>query len=140
MGLARSHRLTPHVGHNLNRSESVPDDVRPAFEQMVAFTTHRGLVSARALHKITESLADSGIPSLPMKGPALSAWLYGDWGRRVFVDLDVLVDREDVGRPWRSWSRSASVRSTPGTSSPPRRRPSPTGSSMCTTLLAGTRS
>ncbi|MCP3910677.1 MAG: nucleotidyltransferase family protein [Actinomycetia bacterium] len=86
------------MGRNLNRSESVPDDVRPAFEQMVAFTTHRGLVSAGALHKITESLADSGIPSLAMKGPALSAWLYGDWGRRVFVDLDLLVDREDVSR------------------------------------------
>ncbi|MCP3938601.1 MAG: nucleotidyltransferase family protein [Actinomycetia bacterium] len=98
VGLARSHRLTPNVGRNLYRSQSVPDDVRPAFERMVAFTTQRGLVSAGALRRIIASLGDSGIPSLPMKGPALSAWLYADWTRRVFADLDVLVDKEDIGR------------------------------------------
>ncbi len=98
VGLARSHRLTPNVGRNLYRSESVPHGVRSAFERMVAFTTQRGLVSAGALHRITVALDDSGIPSLPMKGPALSAWLYADWTRRVFVDLDVLVDRENIDR------------------------------------------
>ena len=97
-GLARSHRLTPHVGRNLYRSEAVADEVRPAFERMVEFTTQRGLVSAGAMRKIIIALAEAGIPSLPMKGPALASWLYADVTKRVFVDLDVLVDRADIGR------------------------------------------
>ncbi len=39
-----------------------------------------------------------GIPSIPFKGPALATSVYGSSALRVFGDLDILVQKEDVQR------------------------------------------
>ena len=38
------------------------------------------------------------IPAIPYKGPALAATVYGNVGLRVFGDLDILIQKEDVPR------------------------------------------
>jgi hypothetical protein len=50
------------------------------------------LVAAR----LTVALADAGIESLGLKGPALGELLYGDAGYRLGSDIDVLVSAEDL--------------------------------------------
>lgn len=50
------------------------------------------------LFRLLERLAAAGIGTLVVKGPVLSVQAYGDPGLRQYVDLDLLVRHEDVGR------------------------------------------
>ena len=44
---------------------------------------------------LLKRLEAQGIPAIPFKGPALAAFLYGDPALRQFVDIDILLHRED---------------------------------------------
>ena len=46
--------------------------------------------------QIQDSLTESGVSSTPLKGPTLSERLYGDPGRRISTDLDLLVRPSDL--------------------------------------------
>ena len=48
--------------------------------------------------QVIEALESGGIPSLPLKGPALGRALYGAPGRRPTGDIDLLVRAEDLDR------------------------------------------
>ena len=46
--------------------------------------------------QLLDALATAGIPSMPLKGPALGRALYGEPGRRPSADIDLLVRAEDL--------------------------------------------
>lgn len=51
----------------------------------------RRLALDRQAVEITQLLLDRGIPSLLLKGPAVSAWLGSEVGERTYADVDLLV-------------------------------------------------
>ena len=50
------------------------------------------------LSTLLRNFKAAGIPAIPYKGPALAATAYGNVGLRVFGDLDILIQKEDVPR------------------------------------------
>jgi hypothetical protein len=50
------------------------------------------------LSALVRDFQAADIPTIPYKGPALAAAVYGDVGLRVFGDLDILIQEKDVGR------------------------------------------
>ena len=50
------------------------------------------------LLKIITLLRDQDIPVIAYKGPALAQTAYGDIGLRHFVDLDIMIHKQDVYR------------------------------------------
>jgi hypothetical protein len=69
----------------------VPGDVLDRLRAKCQAIRFQNLVFARVLHTALQLFQDAGIPATPYKGPALSAFLYGDTGLREFTDIDVLV-------------------------------------------------
>lgn len=50
------------------------------------------------LCRLIKLFADSGIEAIPYKGPILSLFAYNDLALRRFVDLDIIVRKQDVAR------------------------------------------
>lgn len=56
----------------------------------------RHLLGSASLRAVLASLAQAGVPALPLKGPVLAEALYDPPEERPFTDLDLLVRRADV--------------------------------------------
>jgi hypothetical protein len=100
LGLARKHRLRPllywHLG--VENAEAVPKHVG---EQLRAYFHHnslRNLQLTRELLGILRVFETRGIPVIPYKGPTLAAFAYGNFALREFIDLDILVHKQDIPR------------------------------------------
>lgn len=95
---ARRHSLLPLAYRRLNETaiEVIPADqlqkLRLAYEQNAA----RNLILTNELVQTTQALDENGIQSIAYKGPALAVLAYGDTALRRFVDLDLMVRRENV--------------------------------------------
>ena len=96
--IARRHSLLPLAYRRLNETAGafIPDNelqkLKLAYEQNVA----RNLVLTNELIQMTQALDQNGIQSIAYKGPALAVAAYGDTALRRFVDLDLMVRRENV--------------------------------------------
>lgn len=92
-GLLQAHKLLTTLGPRILELADSPD---PAFADLLARRLEAGrqhstfgqLVGSR----VTALLEEEGIAVAPLKGPKLSEALYGDPGRRLSNDLDLLVD------------------------------------------------
>jgi Uncharacterised nucleotidyltransferase len=67
---------------------------RVATTERVAFT--RAVMTARLSDRFVSALAESGVPSVTLRGPALGAAFWGDAALRPSVDIDILVSPADV--------------------------------------------
>ncbi len=56
----------------------------------------RNMLMTAELFRIMKLLQENGIEALAFKGPALAQMAYGDITLRQYVDLDVLVKKEDI--------------------------------------------
>jgi hypothetical protein len=65
-------------------------------EQALEAGRHHGLFLTLVSQRVTSALADAGIRSQPLKGPQLSEAIYGDPGRRLSNDVDLLVPPEQL--------------------------------------------
>ncbi len=94
----RLRRLLPALGPRiLELAEGrESDDFAAAVEQAITVGRRHGaflqLVSQRAM----AALADAGIRSAALKGPLLGEAIYGDPGRRLSSDIDLLVATEQL--------------------------------------------
>ena len=95
--LVRSHRVVPHVASALADVAGVPDGLRARLLRAERSNAHRQLAMTAALGDVLRALGDAGVPSLPLKGPTLARWLFGDVARRSGIDLDVLVAPPELG-------------------------------------------
>lgn len=95
--LARSHRLVPHVAPALAGEAAVPEAIRRRLLAASRRHAYRQLRMAGALGQALGALGEAGVPSLPLKGPTLASWLFGDPARRTSADLDVLIAPGSVG-------------------------------------------
>jgi hypothetical protein len=96
--MLRFRRLLATLGPRI--LELAPAQAGAGFDAAVADALEAGrrqgaflqLVGTRAIG----ALADAGIRSAPLKGPALSEAIYGDPGRRLSGDIDLLVAPEQL--------------------------------------------
>ncbi len=91
--LAERHRLVPHLYLALKNSvpDLVPQEAWEKTRQRFQANAARNLQFMTELVRVTRSLEQAGIPSMPFKGPALALQLYGGLECRQFHDLDLVV-------------------------------------------------
>ena len=96
--LARRHSLVPLAYVQLDRSASdlVPPDVLRRLKREYRENAARNIVLTAELSRLINLFAASGIEAIPYKGPLLALFAYGDLTLRRFVDLDIMVRKDDV--------------------------------------------
>lgn len=81
----------------------IPRDRRPTEAEKALLDSRLGqacqaIKVASAARRLSGILSEAGLPHLFVKGPALSAQIYGDWSIRWSSDLDLLIDPSDIDR------------------------------------------
>jgi len=96
--LARRHSLPPLAYVQLDRyaSDLVPPDVLRELKRDYRENAARNIVLTSELCHLIKLFAASGIEAIPYKGPVLALFAYGDLALRRFVDLDIMVRKDDV--------------------------------------------
>lgn len=96
---AARHGLEPQLHRHLAEHEAlVPSETLRHFSETARQAAFRNMRQLHELLRIVEALEEQNVPVIPFKGPVLAALAYGDVAVRPFVDLDLLVAREDVLR------------------------------------------
>ena len=98
--LAHRHALLPllHRGLEASASENMSRDVRARLREKFRENATRNTLLAGELARLARLFESEGVPLLAYKGPALALQAYGDLSLRRFIDLDILVRRQDVAR------------------------------------------
>jgi hypothetical protein len=99
-GQAEWHQLIPLVHHHLGSlgAGAVPGPVRLRWQALAQAVRLRNLRLTADLLSLAELFRREGVAFAALKGPVLATTLYGDLGRRTFVDLDILVSPRDFAR------------------------------------------
>jgi len=94
----RWRKLLPTLGPRiLELAEGrASDDFATAVEQTMATGRRQGAFLQLVSGRVMAALADAGIRSAALKGPFLSEAIYGDPGRRLSNDIDLLVATEQL--------------------------------------------
>jgi hypothetical protein len=98
--LARRHGVIPLLYSCLNK---IAADVVPAveFQRLQKYfqeNSARNVLLTAELCGLIERLSRNGIEAIPYKGPMLALFAYNDLFLRRFVDLDIMVRKEDVAK------------------------------------------
>ncbi|MBB6635829.1 nucleotidyltransferase domain-containing protein [Cohnella thailandensis] len=91
----RHHRVYPQL-YACAAGELIPSDVRQAIERDCRLNALKMLRLSGEMERVCRSLADQGVRSLVLKGPALAQRLYGDVSLRTSKDLDILIPIEEL--------------------------------------------
>lgn len=94
--LARRHAVVPLVYRQL-KDLVLPEHLQ-TFKRNYQENSARNVVLTAELCRIIKLFAESGIEAIPYKGPILSLIAYDDLALRRFVDLDIIVKKQDVQR------------------------------------------
>ena len=97
---ARGHGMAPLLFWHLNatRPEAVPTAVLDLLRSDFYANNLRNLLLTGELLRLLNVFEGRGIPAIPYKGPVLAAVAYGNLALRQFIDLDILVHKQDVSR------------------------------------------
>ena len=95
---ADRHGVLPLVYRTLRTRfpEAVPERVFHQLRLNYAANLAHNIMLTRELHRIVGLLETNGVRSIPIKGPSLAVYAYGDLALRSFSDLDLLVRARDV--------------------------------------------
>ena len=85
--------VAPHVDR-----PGVPEEIRDRAARRYAISRAFQESAGRSLERIAGMFHESGIRSCALKGPALSARLYGDPAIRQGMDIDLLIEPGDFAR------------------------------------------
>ena len=96
LNMAAAHRVTPLLYWRLGavRPETIPDSLAERFRE----NTRKSVQLTAELLQLMDLFAHEGIQVLAFKGPTLAVTAYGNLALRQFLDLDLLVHREDALR------------------------------------------
>ncbi|HEX6729321.1 MAG TPA: nucleotidyltransferase family protein, partial [Pyrinomonadaceae bacterium] len=96
--LARRHSVVPLVYTQLREhaSDLVPSKHLIRFKENYQENVARNLVLTAELVRVLTSLSGAGVEAVPFKGPVLALFAYDHLALRRFVDLDIIVRKEDV--------------------------------------------
>ena len=95
---AERHKVSSflYLGISKLSSESIPASVLHRLRDQFLANSKQNLLLSSKLIKLLDLLQSHSIQAMPLKGPLLSAWLYGDVALRQISDLDLLIHRRDV--------------------------------------------
>jgi hypothetical protein len=97
LAMADRHGLIPLLHKHLaSLGPAVPAELLARLRELDQENTSTSLLLTGELIKLLDFLAARGIQAIPFKGPVLALLAYGDLALRQFVDLDILVKRQDV--------------------------------------------
>jgi hypothetical protein len=96
--IARRHSVVPLIFGQLQQhaSDIVPADTIRHLKLHYLENSARNTVLTSELCRLLKRLEESGIDAIPYKGPVLALVAYDNLALRRFVDLDIMVRREDV--------------------------------------------
>jgi hypothetical protein len=96
--LGRRHSLFPLLYRHLAAvvPQAVPSETLDRLKELYQGNAARNLFLLGELANVLRALSDDGIRAIPYKGPLLAMIAYGDLSLRRFVDLDVIVRKDDV--------------------------------------------
>ncbi|MEO7520662.1 MAG: nucleotidyltransferase family protein [Gemmatimonas sp.] len=94
--LAEAHGVLPLVAKQLHAVASAPEHVQRDLARAASQVAARNLQLTGELISIARTFGSAGIDMLPVKGPVLAQYVYGDVGLRVFGDLDIVVRERDL--------------------------------------------
>jgi hypothetical protein len=98
--LARGHGLVPLLHKNLEAlcPNQIPAPYREQLSAEASKTAARNLLLTRELLELLELFETNGVGVIPYKGPAVAVQVYRDLRLRGFLDLDILIRRDDLDR------------------------------------------
>jgi hypothetical protein len=96
--LARRHAVLPLLYASLNKTAAdvVPETALQRLQKYFQENSARNVLLTAELCSLIERLSRDGIEAIPYKGPVLALFAYDDLSLRRFVDLDIMVRKEDV--------------------------------------------
>ncbi|PWT94051.1 MAG: hypothetical protein C5B55_03385 [Blastocatellia bacterium] len=96
--LARRHAILPLIYRQLQKhaSDLVPTDQLQRLRKHYQENGARNQILTSELLRLIQIFSHADIEAIPYKGPLLAQYAYGDLTLRRFVDLDVMVRRDDV--------------------------------------------
>ena len=96
--LGEYHGVRPQLVERLYRMswEVVPEATRNTFENFRRVHGARALLVTRELCRLSEVFAKAGLRFATFKGPTLAALLHGDVSRREYVDVDIIVPKQQI--------------------------------------------
>ena len=96
--LARRHAVIPLLYLQLSRegADLIPPSFRAQLKLEYQANSARNTILTAELCSLIELFNEHDIETIPYKGPALALYAYGDLALRRFVDLDVIVRKQDV--------------------------------------------
>lgn len=91
-------RLLPALGPRILElaGDRASDDFAAAVEQALEEGRRRGVFLQLTTLRVMSLLANAGIRCAPLKGPLMGEAIYGDPGRRLSSDIDLLVAPEEL--------------------------------------------
>jgi hypothetical protein len=100
LALGRRHSVFPLLYRQLSAAapQAVPAEALHRLKALYQGNAARNMFLMGELERVLHSLAADGVTAIPYKGPLLAIAGYGDLSLRRFVDLDVIVRRDDVER------------------------------------------
>jgi hypothetical protein len=97
---AQFHCITPLVSSNLDAAAAdiVPHEPLEVLHRRFRANAARNLFLTQELLSLIREFGAHGISVIPFKGPLLAMTAYGNVAMREFLDLDVLVPKEELNR------------------------------------------
>jgi hypothetical protein len=98
--MALRHGIMPLLYYNLkaNCTDAVPEDAMNRLRDHFHSNAKYNFFLTSELLKTLNLFESRGISVIPFKGPVLAMYAYGDIALRQFVDLDILVRKEEFSR------------------------------------------
>ncbi len=95
---ARRHSVVSLLYSSLqeNASDQVPVDQLQRLQKYFQENAARNVLLGAELCRLVGMLADARIEAIPYKGPVLALFAYDNLAQRRFVDLDIMVRKEDA--------------------------------------------
>ncbi len=96
--LAKKHKVGPLFCHRLNELgiDTIPTELHTEFRQYSQTMAGRNIFVTFELIRLLLLLGKNGIDTLPYKGPMLAQTLYKTLNLRIFSDLDIIVQPDDM--------------------------------------------
>ncbi len=93
---ALQHGVAPAVALALRQREDAPEDLRRRFNGCYRDQRARHVRTMADLTRVTQWLNDGGFTWAVMKGPAIAETIWPRSDMRLYVDLDLVVDRHQM--------------------------------------------
>jgi hypothetical protein len=84
-----------HV-EQIDDSGLIPPEARRRLLQLAHRTDYRNRQYSKALHHLLGVFAEGGVPVIVLKGLSLVELVYGDFGLRPLIDLNLLIPRDKL--------------------------------------------